>query len=287
MRAMEQEKMEMREEIQQLASRIEETAPRNIFFEGTARPVSPPKPKRPPTASSARSAAGGMSRASSCYSIASPRNHDKLEVMREAVMQEIDSVKSFVVMQCSKCSDQIQEHDAQRHKIEIGINERLRQISSSIQHLLTTSASIPAQQHANQSATASSRPASREGAASRPSSRDGLHRSSPSPEHCGSVTSVNMRVAGRSKSGTVSGNLAGFRAIGLTMMPSTSPTQWEEGQGEGASEETARIWRVLGQQRELFGRHRDALETHRDALEDLGSHRNKIANSCYAKHQIW
>ena len=48
MRAMEQEKMEMREEIQQLASRIEETAPRNIFFEGTARPVSPPKPKRPP-----------------------------------------------------------------------------------------------------------------------------------------------------------------------------------------------------------------------------------------------
>jgi len=106
LRAIQEEKAEMREELQQLAARLEETAPKNIFFQDNARPptpLSPIKAKRPSTASSARLGAGNMSRASSCHSIASPRNHDKLEAMRETIVQELDSVKSFVMLQCSQC----------------------------------------------------------------------------------------------------------------------------------------------------------------------------------------
>jgi hypothetical protein len=106
LRAIEEEKAEMREELQHLAARLEETAPKNIFFQDHARlptPLSPMKAKHPPTASSARLGAGCMSRASSCYSIASPRNHDKLEAMRETIMQELESAKSFVMLQCSQC----------------------------------------------------------------------------------------------------------------------------------------------------------------------------------------
>lgn len=109
LRAIEEEKAEMRAELQQLAARLEETEPKTIVFQDHARPstpLSPMKAKRPPTASSANLGAGGMSRDSSCYSthsIASPRNHDKLEAMWETIMQELDSAKSFVMLQCSQC----------------------------------------------------------------------------------------------------------------------------------------------------------------------------------------